>query len=321
MDRRSLGTTEIQLSAIGLGCWQFSEGKGLVGRFWEPIPEDVVREIVRASLEGGVNWFDTAEAYGKGASERGLSRALRTLEVKPDAVVVATKWSPVFRTARSISGTIQDRLGNLSPYPIGLHQVHSPLSVSSVRAQMNAMANLMDEGAIRTAGVSNFTAGMMRRAHAALGALGHPLVANQVHYHLLHRNIERNGVMRAAKELGITIIAYSPLGQGVLTGRYHDDPRSIQDRPGPRKRMSAFQEKGLARTRPLLDLLRTIGERHDATPAQVALNWLCTFHGDTVVAIPGARTPDQARENAGAMNLTLSGDEMEDIDRVSREVS
>jgi len=319
--RRPLGATDIQLSPIGLGCWQFSEGKGLIGGFWEALPRDDVREILRVSMEEGLNWFDTAEAYGRGASERGLSRALLELEVEPGEVVVATKWFPFMRTARNLGRTIGDRRRNLSPYAIDLHQVHSPISLASVKSQMNTMADLVESGAVRTVGVSNFPEGMMRRAHAALGARGHPLVANQVHYSLLRRNIERNGVMEAAKELGITIIAYSPLAQGVLSGKYHDDPESIQNSSGPRKRMPAFRTKGLEKSRPLVAALREIGERHKATPAQVALNWLCNFHGDTVAAIPGARNVEQARWNATALDFVLNGEELERIDRVSWSVA
>ncbi len=320
-DRRPLGATDIRISPIGLGCWQFSEGKGVIGGFWEALPREDVLEIVRVSMDEGINWFDTAEAYGRGASERCLSRALLELEVEPGEVVVATKWFPFMRTTRSLRLTIGDRLRNLSPYDIDLHQIHNPISLASVKSLMNTMADLVESGSIRTVGVSNYPAGMMRRAHAALAARGHPLVGNQVHYSLLRRKIERNGVMEAAKELGITIIAYSPLAQGILSGKFHDDPDSIKSRPGPRKRMPAFRAKGLEKSRPLVDALREIGERHDATPAQVALNWLCAFHGDTVVVIPGASNVKQARDNATALDFELSGEELERIDSVSWEVA
>jgi aryl-alcohol dehydrogenase-like predicted oxidoreductase len=316
---RQLGATDIQLSPIGLGCWQFSEGKGLIGGFWQALSGEEVREIVQVSLEAGINWFDTAEAYGWGASERGLSRALAESGVKPEEVVVATKWFPVLRTARSLRRSIEDRLRNLSPYAIDLHQVHNPFSLASVKSEMNAMADLVERGAVRAVGVSNFPESMMRRAHAALQDRGLALAANQVHYSLLRRNIERNGLMEAAKELGVTIIAYSPLAQGILSGKYHDDPRSIQTRPGPRKWMSSFRAKGLEKSRPLVEALREIGERHAATPAQVALNWLCAFHGDTVVAIPGASNAKQARSNATALDFALSEKQLERIDRLSWE--
>ena len=165
------------------------------------------------------------------------------------------------------------------------------------------MADLVAERKIRAVGVSNFKEARMRRAHAALAKRGIPLASNQVRYSLVDRRIESDGTLAAAKELGVTIIAYSPLGQGLLSGRYHDDPKYIGKRPGPRKWLPAFRPKGLERTRPLIDGLRAIASAHGATTCQVALAWLCQFHGDTVVAIPGASRPEQAGENAGALDL------------------
>ena len=321
MEHRRLGISDLHLSPVGLGCWQFSSGRGLIGGFWEALPQGRVEEIVRVSLEGGVSWFDTAEAYGGGASEQALSGALRALGRAPGEVVIATKWQPFFRRAGSISRTVGERLRCLGGYPIDLHQIHHPLSLSTVAGEMAAMAELVKSGKIRGVGVSNYPAGMMRRAHRALARHGLPLLSNQVHYSLAHRAPEKNGVLAAAKELGITVIAYSPLAQGILTGRHHEDPELIQRRPGPRKRMVAFQRKGLERSRPLVQALGKIGRAHGATPAQVALRWLLDFHGDSVVVIPGASRPEQAVENLGALSLELSEQEIARLDEVSRPLS
>jgi aryl-alcohol dehydrogenase-like predicted oxidoreductase len=159
----------------------------------------------------------------------------------------------------------------------------------------------------------------MRRAHAALAARGIPLASNQVRYSLLDRRIESDSTLAAAKELGVTIIAYSPLAQGLLTGRYHEDPRYVRTRPGPRKWMRPFSAKGLERSKPLIEDLRKIAAAHGVTAGQVALAWLCQFHGDTVVVIPGASRATQAEENAGALELTLSRGELDRIDRLSRQ--
>jgi aryl-alcohol dehydrogenase-like predicted oxidoreductase len=139
-----------------------------------------------------------------------------------------------------------------------------------------------------------------------------------VRYSLLDRGIERNGVLDTAKELGITIIAYSPLAQGILSGKYHAEPDSIKQRAGPRKHMSRFKRKGLEQSAPLVEELKRIASAHDATPSQVALHWLLRFHGSTVVAIPGAYTAEQARENAGAMKLELSQEELHRIHEISK---
>ncbi len=316
--RRGLGRTGLEVTPVGLGCWQFSAGKGLAGRYWEVLAQPVMNEIVRVSLEGGINWFDTAEMYGNGASERALAAALAAAGKANGDVLVATKWFPLFRTAGSIKATIDTRLSCLAPFGIDLHQVHQPAGFSSVEAEMAAMADLVAEKKIRAVGVSNFNAARMRRAHAALAARGLPLASNQVRYSLLDRRIESNGAMAAAKELSVTIIAYSPLAQGVLTGAYHDDPAYIRRRPGPRKLMGSFRSKGLERSRPLIEELKRIAAAHGATPSQVALAWLCRFHGDTVVVIPGASRPSQAVENLGAMDLALSKRELERIDELSR---
>ena len=311
MIKRRLGQTDIWVSPIGLGCWQFSGGQGLIGRYWPVLEPTAVRDIVASSLEAGVNWFDTAEAYGGGASETALAGALRELGRKPGEVVVATKWQPVLRTARSIPSTIGRRLEALGEYPIDLYQIHNPWSVSSLEAQLREMAALRKAGKVRAIGVSNFSAEQMQRAHRLLAGEGIELASNQVRYNLVHRAIEINGVLEAARELGVTIIAYSPLAQGVLGGAYHEDPQRIRDRPGWRKRLKAFRPEQLALTRPLVEELHRIGEDHGVSPAEVALAWLIGAHGDAVVAIPGASSAEQARRNAAAMSLALSDEELE----------
>ncbi len=320
MENRRLGRSSIFVSPIGLGCWQFSEGQGLAGGYWPALAQETVNQIVAASLAGGINWFDTAEYYGHGRSEKALAKALLTAGKKNGDVVVATKWWPLWRTARSIKATIGERLACLAPFEIDLHQVHQPFALASTAAQMRAMADLVAEQRVRTVGVSNFSAAKMRAAHAALAARGVPLVSNQVRYSLLNRGIERNGILKTARELGITIIAYSPLAQGILTGKYHHEPKLIHSRPGPRKWLGSFRRRGLERSKPLVAALEAIGQARGATPSQVALNWLMNFHGDSVVVIPGATSVEQAKENAGAMGFRLSDAEMRRLDELSRPI-
>ncbi|MEW5742392.1 MAG: aldo/keto reductase [Myxococcota bacterium] len=315
MALRRLGRTGAEVSSIGLGCWQFSEGFGLVGGFWPALPQDEVKAIVEKSLAGGITWFDTAEAYGNGRSEEALSRALQAAGKKPGDVFVATKWQPVGRTVSSLKGTIDERLRRLSPFPIDLHQVHQPYGFSSVEAEMEAMADLVAEKKVRFVGVSNFNEGRMRRAHAALAKRGLTLASNQVKYSMLDRRIEMNGVLSAAKELGVTVIAYSPLEQGLLSGKFHRDP-SLLEKVGVRKWTRGFRT--LNRSRPLIDELEKVAQAHGATSSQVALAWLTTFHGDTVVAIPGATKVKHVEENVGAMRLTLSRQELDKLDELSR---
>ncbi len=314
---RRLGQSDLMVTPVGLGCWQFSQGRGF-NKYWPALPEEEIEAVVAASLDGGINWFDTAEAYGGGESERQLSRVLQKAGRRPGEVIVATKWMPVLRRAGSIGETISERIECLAPYPIDLHQIHNPASLSSVEKQARAMAALVKAKKIRYVGVSNFGAKRMRETHRILAEEGIPLVSNQVHYSLMHRKIEKSGVLDAAKELGVAIIAYSPLEQGVLTGRFHDDPGQVKALQGIRKWRGFYRSKALDRSRELIDALRQVAERHGATPAQAALAWLFTFHGNTVVVIPGASKRSQAESNAAAMGLTLSPADLACLDEISQ---
>ncbi len=306
----SLGNTSIQVTPIGLGCWQFSRSRGLAGGYWAAIPQETVQEIVRVTLEQGINWFDTAEVYGNGASEESLAAAIRALGVEHDRYVLADKWFPAFRFAGSIHKTFPERLRALDGISIDLHQIHQPFSFSRVEEQVARMGELIRQGRIRAVGVSNFNTDRMRRAHARLALEGLPLASNQMRYSLIDREIERNGVLDAAKELGISIIAYSPLAQGLLTGKFHGSEQ-IASRKGPRKWLKRFKPEGLEATRPLIDELRRTAEAHHATEAQIALAWVTQRHGERVVAIPGASSVSQAQSNAQALAIQLAPEELD----------
>lgn len=302
------------LSPIGLGTWQFSKGRGLVGGYWPSLSDEAIRNIVSTALAGGINWFDTAEVYGNGQSEVALARALDALDADKIEAFIATKWWPLLRAAGSVQVSFQRSLDRLHGRPVMLYQIHQPYARSSIASQMRAMAGLLDQGVIQHAGVSNFSLAQMREAHRALKSHGHHLASNQVRYHLLDRRIERNGLLSAAQDLGITIIAYSPLAQGLLTGKFHEST----ERPrGMRRWSPAFRPDALRRTRPLIDLCRELADRYHVAIAQVALNWLITVPGECVMAIPGATTLDQARFNAGAMGWTLSASDRAALDEVS----
>ena len=312
--KRPLGRTGIQVTPIGLGMMEFAGGGGLMGFAFPVISQEEKNATIQAGLEGGVNWFDTAELYGAGVSERSLSAGLKAAGARDPDVVIATKWWPLFRTARSIPATIGERLRFLDGYSVGLHQVHQPFSFSSPEAEMDAMAELVKAGRIRSVGVSNFNAERMRRAHRQLQKHGLPLASNQVRYSLLDRHIERDGTLAAARELGVTIIAYTPLESGLLTGKYHRSPDLLKSKP-PFWRMRL--QRGLDRSRKLVAELETIAARRGVTAAQVALNWVIHSHGETVVAIPGVTKVSQAQESAGAMRFTLTGEEIARLGEIS----
>jgi aryl-alcohol dehydrogenase-like predicted oxidoreductase len=293
---------------------EFSGGGGLMGFVFPLIDQAEKNATVKAGLDGGINWFDTAELYGAGVSEKSLSTALKAAGKKDGEVVIATKWWPLFRTARSIVKTIEDRLRFLDDYSIALYQVHQPFSFSSPEAEMDAMAELVNAGKIRSVGVSNFNAERMRRAHRQLRKHGLPLASNQVRYSLLDRQIERNGILETAKELGVTIIAYTPLELGLLTGKYHKQPELLDGKP---RYWRGRLRRGLEKSRALVSSLEEIGARHKATAAQIALNWVINSQGDIVVTIPGVTRVSQAQESAGAMKFQLTKDEIARLDEVS----
>ena len=306
----------MMVTPIGLGCWQFSKEKNLAGKFWPTLEDSLIDKVVSLSLEGGINWFDTAEVYGSGASERGLSRALRTAGKKPGDILIATKWWPMFRFASNIAKTINERIEALAPYPIDLYQVHQPWGFSSEKSEMYAMAALLESKLIKNIGVSNFSAQKMRSAWETLDKKGIALASNQVRYSLLNRSIESNGVMDMAKKLDITIIAYSPLAQGLVTGKFHDNPELLKN-IGFRKYSSLFKSEGLEKSKPVIALVKELALKYNVSSSQVALNWLIHYHGNYVVAIPGATKENHVRENTGAMSFRLSDEDMVKLDQVS----
>lgn len=313
---RPLGQSDLMLTPIGLGCWQFSKQKNLAGKFWPSLEDELIGKVVSLSLEGGINWFDTAEVYGNGASEEALSKALQAVGKKPGEIIIATKWWPFLRFASNIPKTIDKRIKVLAPYPIDLYQIHQSFGFSNEKSEVSAMARLVKEKHIRHIGVSNFSAAKMQSAWDTLHKLGIPLVSNQMQYSLLNRKIESNGVMDLAKKLGISIIAYSPLAQGVLTGKFHDNPELIK-KTGFRKSTSQFKSAGLKKSRPLIMSLKELALKYEVTAAQIALNWVINFHGDTVFAIPGATKEIHVKENTGALSFRLSDEDMKRLDEES----
>ena len=314
---RRFGKTDIMVTPIGLGVMELAGGGGLIGHFFPIIPQEEKNAIIKAALDGGINFFDTAELYGAGVSERSLSIGLKANGKTDKDVVVATKWNPIFRTAGNIPHSIENRLHFLDGFSIANYMVHQPYSFSSPEAEMNAMADLVEAGKIRSVGVSNFNPARMRRAHAALAKRGLPLACNQMRYSLLDRKIESNGVLETARELGVTITAYTPLERGLLSGKYHKNPELVLNMTGMRKGM---MRRNLERTRPLINVMDEMATKYDATIAQVALNWVINFNGEIVVTIPGATKVRQAEEAAGAMKFQLSKDELERLDEVSRKL-
>ncbi len=313
---RALGRTGLQVTPVGLGVMQFAGTTGIWRFIFDDMDRQEMHAIVRAALDGGINWFDTAEMYGRGRSEQGLASGLAAAGKGDREVHVATKWMPLLRTADSIRKTIDVRKRFLDPYSIDLYYVHNTSSFSSPEAEMDVMADLVEAGDIGTVGVSNFDEERMRRAQRALQARGIPLAANQMEYSLLNREIETNGVLEAARELGITIVAYSPLARGLLTGKFHRDPEVLANTPVGRR---LYLRRKIDDTRELIETLDSIAGSHGVSTSQVALNWLIQIQGEVVVVIPGASSVSQAEEAGGVLNFKLTEAEIDYLDQLTKQ--
>ena len=307
----TLGPGGITTAPLGVGTWAWGEQ-----RFWgygQEYGHEEVTAAFAASVAAGVTLFDTAEIYGQGESERILGE-LAKKNAAP--VVVATKFAPLpWRlSARSVRHALDASLERLGMASVDLYQIHFPYSFLSIETLMDALADAVADGKVRSVGVSNYSAEQTKRAHEALARRGVPLTTNQIQYNLLSRKPETDGTLAACRTLGVTIIAYSPLAQGLLTGKYLTD----EIKPaGIRSWQPAFRPQRLRRLTGLLDLIRGIGEDHDGkTPAQVALNWLIQQEG--VLPIPGAKTAEQATGNAGALGWALRPAEIEALALASR---
>ncbi len=313
---KPLGKTGIKITSIGLGTWQFSGKKSFHKFFWEEVDQTRADEIVKTALQSGINWFDTAEIYGEGRSERVLATALKNNSASDEQVCIATKWKPLFRRAKSIRTTFHKRVENLAPYTIDLHQIHGPSSISPYMSQVKEMAKIIADGKARAMGISNFGAKKMIKTDDYVEKThGFNLASNQMPYSLVNRKIESNGVMDVAKERNITIIAYSPLGQGFFAGNLLQDPSIIKKKPFARRRAL---KKQLKKGRKLLELTKTIADEIGTSIGAVALRWLIQYNGDTVVAIPGATKPWQVEENAKAMSISLSTEQLNALEEESQ---
>jgi aryl-alcohol dehydrogenase-like predicted oxidoreductase len=310
METISLGNTGLQVTPLGVGTWAW--GDKLFWAYGKDYGLEQVKAAYDASIAAGVNFFDTAEVYGLGESERLLGKFVKAGDRK--AVTIATKYMPLpYRIgAESVKKAIAASLERLQISCIDLYQIHQPISfLMSQSTLMDVIADAVKQGKIATVGVSNYSATQMREAHSFLATKGIPLAVNQMQYSLMARKIETNGILDAAKELGIAILAYSPLAQGLLSGKY-----TINNPPtGARKLDRRFGADSLAQLSPLLKLLNQLANEYTRTPAQVALNWLICQ--GNVIPIPGAKTAVQATQNAGALGWKLDPIDVAQLSRAS----
>ena len=317
LDQRHLGASGIVVPPMGVGVWSWGD-KSFWGYGQDYTREDVTHAY-KACLDTGLNFFDTAEMYGRGESERILGECMRE-DGRP--VIIASKFAPLPNrlSARSLLKALDASLERLNVKTIDLYQIHWPYSFIGVDALMDALAEAVRSGKVRAVGVSNYSADLMRRAHARLARHDIPLASNQVHYNLLDRKPEKNGVLDACRELNTALIAYSPLGQGLLTGKYRIFAWQAISVTGPRRFTPAFRTSQRRKIEPLLQTMENIAKAHSKTIGQVALNWLLS-KDECIIPIPGANNVRQASENAGATGWRLSSEEFKQLDLASQPFS
>jgi len=290
------------VSRIGLGTWQFGSREWGYG---DAYADRAARDIVRRARELGVTLFDTAEIYGFGRSERILGEALGH---ERGDVVLASKIFPLAPFPQVTRNRWAGSARRLGVTRIPLYQVHQPNPVVPDSVIMPGLRTLLDEGRIGAAGVSNYS---LTRWQAADTALGRPVVSNQVQFSLAHAAPLDDLVPFAEREHRL-VIAYSPLAQGLLGGRY-----TVANRPGGVRAVNPlFGTENLRRVAPLLDLLREVADAHQARPAQIALAWLVGL--PRVVVIPGASSVEQLEHNAAAATIVLSADEQSALTAAAR---
>ncbi|NJM21879.1 MAG: aldo/keto reductase [Richelia sp. RM1_1_1] len=312
MESITLGQNAVSVAPLCLGTWAW--GDKLFWNYGNDYGSEQVEQAFNAAIEAGITFFDTAEVYGLGLSEELLGKFLKKTDKQ---VEIATKFGPLpWRfTAQSVSDALTESLKRLQLEQVALYQVHWPFAFfMSQETLMNALATEVEKGRIKAIGVSNYSQSQMQEAHQILARRGISLAVNQVRYSLLTRQVETQGIITTAKQLGVTILAYSPLAQGLLTGKYATD--SNINPTGARKIDPRFNKDNLQKIEPVISLLRTIGEKYNRTPAQVALNWLIAQ--GNVIPISGVKTAEQVKQNAGALDWKLNDDEITQLDEISR---
>jgi aryl-alcohol dehydrogenase-like predicted oxidoreductase len=290
----------LSVSRIGLGTWQFGSREWGYG---DAYASEVAPALLRQAAQLGITMLDTAEAYGPGRSERIIGATLPTLDPSQRAgLVVATKFLPIAPAEPILARQAAGSLRRLGVDSLDLYYAHWPNPLVSPRRVMQALRPLVASGVVRRVAVSNYSLRQWQQAERALRV---PVVANQVRFSLLDPRPAR-GLVPHAAEQGRLVVAYSPLGQGLLSGA-----EATGHVRGMRGRNPQFRHRRRRRLAPLLGALRQVAAAHGATPTQVALAWV--LHHPNTVAIPGARTLEQLEENAAAADLTLADGEFEQL--------
>jgi aryl-alcohol dehydrogenase-like predicted oxidoreductase len=333
LEQRKLGGSNVMVPAMGIGTM-----------LWDSSKSDTKEDIFKAystCLDNGLNFFDTAEIYANGNSERMLGEC-----IKKDgrSIIIASKFAPPSsmvpnppkrffvskKSPRALMEALDNSLNRLGVDYIDLYQLHAPPSHNTIEDYMDVMAEAVKMGKVRAVGVCNFNAAQMRQAYVRLARHDISLATNMVGYSILRRFPETNGVFDICKELNIALIPYAPLAEGVLTGKDRDGKRIplaysaviyfghlniVKERENTtsfiKRLFTKPRELDRKRIEPLFKVMDEIAQKHNKTLAQIAINWLITTEDVTVIPIPGVRNIRQINDNMGAVNWKLTKEECE----------
>lgn len=309
--RHRLGDSGVELPLLGVGTWAWGDRSTWgMGGYDHDLSRDTIREAWEASIDAGVTLFDTAEVYGGGESERIIGGLMAGDPARAAVVVVATKFMPSpwkLLVKNELMKSLRASLERLGRQRVDLYQIHGPVSLRSHAALADALAAAKEAGLVRAVGVSNYSAKETRSIHGELARRGVTLATNQIEFSLLRRVPETGGLLATCAELGVVPVAYSPIGQGRLTGKYS----AANPPPGKRN----FSNHPMAVVDGVVAELRRVGDKHGGkAPSQVALNWVIS---KGVVPIAGAKNRHQAEENAGALGWSLDAEDVAALDAAS----
>lgn len=308
MEYTFLGNTGEKVSRISLGAWQFSES-------WGVVDYEAAKRVIQEAANQGINLVDTAEVYGRGMSEEFVGRALRELNLR-DHFLVATKIPGEFLAEHDVYKAVERSLKRLQVDAIDLMQVHWPPCWHNIPTceYMRALEKLIHLGKVRYIGLSNFPPALIEEARSCLST--EDVVSIQVRYNVIERDAEKEIIPYAERE-GLTLLAWSPLAKGAVTGKY--TPENLPKFQDVRSGEAVFHPENFSQVYKVVEVLVEVGKKYGKTPAQVALNWL-VMSSPVVVPIPGAKNEEQVRDNAGGAGWRMGFEDWLRIEEASRRV-
>jgi aryl-alcohol dehydrogenase-like predicted oxidoreductase len=309
MEYTNLGWSDLKISRIGLGAWQFSEA-------WGVVDYEAAKAVIAKAHELGINFIDTAMVYGRGLSEEFIGRALRELGIPREEVVIATKIPGEFLNPDDVFRAVDKSLKRLGVNEIDLLQLHWPPCWHNypTGAYARALERLVAMGKVVHLGVSNYPVALIEELRSYFSFTD--IVSMQYRFNLVERWAEYE-LIPYAEANDLTFIPWSPLAKGLLSGKYTpENPPEFKD---VRSNEAVFHPENFKKMSELLNALKQLAEKYNKTPAQIALNWLLKY-SPVIVPIPGAKTPKQVEENAGAVGWELSYDDWRLLDEISKSI-